>query len=109
MNESTGDLIIYGASDDIIEIEGVVREEYPLPEGNEGRIRIVAPDGGTLDVVLTFGMDHGLDWKIRVETVTAWPSWPIRFHPRPSYEVDPAVTITVPEDTHVYLVGGEDK
>lgn len=94
-------ITIYGASDDLVEVEGSVREEYGLdPEGT--RLRVEAPGGESLDVYLDFGRGPGvLDWAIRVEAVNGYPSWPIRFHERPDYEGDPAVTIDAPTGTTV--------
>ena len=98
------DITIYGASDDLVEVEGAVRDEYPLADPCS-RLRLTGPDGGTLDVVLWLGICIGaLDWSIGVEAVDAYPSWPIRFHERPGYEGDPAVTIDAPEGTTVKAV-----
>ena len=98
------DITIYGASDDLVEVEGAVRDEYPLADPCS-RLRLTAPDGASLDVVLWFGICIGaLDWSIGVEAVDAYPSWPIRFHERPGYEGDPAVTIDAPEGTTVKAV-----
>ena len=64
------------------------------------RLRLVAPDLESLDVVLRFDGEVGdLAWSIGVEAVNAYPSWPIRFHERPGYEGDPAVTIDAPDGT----------
>ena len=101
------DITIYGASDDLVEVEGAVREEYVLDDPCS-RIRLTGPDGGTLDVVLWFDGKVGtLAWSIGVEAVNAYPSWPIRFHERPGYEGDPAVTIDAPEGTTVEAVDHE--
>ena len=98
------DITIYGASDDLVEVRGAVREEYEL--GNPcSRIRLTSPGGASLDVVLWFdGAIGALDWSIGVEAVDAYPSWPIRFHERPGYEGGPAVTIDAPEGTTVKVV-----
>lgn len=93
------DITIYGASDDLVEVDGAVREEYTLSDPYT-RLRLTAPDGDSLDVVLWFDGTIGtLDWTISVEAVDSYPSWPIRFHERPGYEGDPAVTITAPQGT----------
>ena len=98
------DITIYGASDDLVEVEGAVREEYPLADPCS-RLRLTAPGGASLDVVLWFdGAIGALDWSISVEAVDAYPSWPIRFHECPGYEGDPAVTIDAPEGTTVKAV-----
>ncbi|WP_454301121.1 hypothetical protein [Salana multivorans] len=44
---TTTSFTIYGASDDLVEVEGAVREEYSL--GRDGtRLRLTAPDGQSL-------------------------------------------------------------
>jgi len=97
-------ITIYGASDDLVEVEGAIREEYALGDPCT-RLRLVAPDLESLDVVLLFDGEVGdLDWSIGVEAVNAYPSWPIRFHERPGYEGDPAVTIDAPDGTTVLEV-----
>jgi hypothetical protein len=101
----TAPITIYGASDDLIEVEGAVREEYDLGVCGT-RLRLTAPDGQTLDVSADFGnlrLGGHLDWTIAVAAVNAYPSWPIRFHERPDYEGDPAVTIDAPVGTAVAL------
>ena len=96
-------ITIYGASDDLVEVRGAVREEYVL--GDHGtRLRLVSPDGESLDVALDFDnktIGGSLDWTITVAAVDAYPSWPIRFHERPDYPGDPAVTIDAPAGTTV--------
>ena len=100
-------ITIYGASDDLVEVAGAIREEYALGDPCT-RLRLVAPDLESLDVVLWFDGEVGdLAWSIGVEAVNAYPSWPIRFHERPGYEGDPAVTIDAPDGTTVLEVPNE--
>ncbi|QAU06600.1 hypothetical protein SEA_WILLIAMBOONE_97 [Gordonia phage WilliamBoone] len=99
----TNYITIYGASDNLVEVEGDVSDEFSL--GRDGtRLRLTAPDGQSLDVAADFCnpvVGGRLDWVIGVYAVNAYPSWPIRFHERPDYEGDPAVTIEAPEGTTV--------
>ena len=44
-------ITIYGASDDLVEVEGAIREEYTLGDPCT-RLRLTAPDGDSLDIVL---------------------------------------------------------
>ena len=112
--EEAGDRVsepitIYGASDDLVEVEGAISEEYYLgPHGT--RLRLTAPDGESLDIALDFGnltIAGRLDWTISVAAVDCYPTWPIRFHERPGYEGDPAVTIDAPVGSKVHVVGGD--
>ena len=100
----TAPITIYGASDDLVEVEGAVREEYTL--GDDGtRLRLIAPDGDSLDVTADFdGVIGSLNWTLTVEAVDAYPPWLIHFHERPGYEGDPAVTIHAPVGTTVEAV-----
>lgn len=101
---SSAPITIYGASDDLVEVEGAIREEYDA-FARATRLRLVAPDGASLDVVAEFDGDAPegatLDWTISVEAVSGYPSWPIRFHERPDREGDPAVTIDTPAGTTI--------
>jgi hypothetical protein len=106
---STKPIIIYGASDDLVEVDGrpEVAEEYGC-WSKPCRLRLTAPDGMSLDVVAQFGRrDARLDWTTTVEAVNAYPSWPIRFIERPDREGDPAVEIDAPEGTTVVEIGGD--
>lgn len=100
---NTAPITIYGASDDLVEVEGAIREEYDL--GHYGtRLRLTAPDEQSLDVVADFGNTNAggsLDWTLSVAAVNTYPSWPIRFHERPNREGDPAVTIDAPAGTTI--------
>lgn len=96
-------ITIYGASDDLVEVEGDFTEEYQL-DRHGTRLRLTAPGGDSLDVALDFDnptVGGRLDWTISVAAVDAYPSWPIRFHERPGYEGAPAVTIEAPVGTTV--------
>jgi hypothetical protein len=97
-------LTFYGASDDLLEVEGAVVDEFDALSGST-RVRLTAPDNGTLDVIGQYGRPgSALEWSITVEAVDAYPSWPIRFHERVDREGDPAVTIDAPVGTTVELV-----
>jgi hypothetical protein len=101
---TTAPITIYGASDDLLEVEGAVNDEFDA--SGPTRVRLTAPDGDSLDVVAEFSRpgDYALDWTITVETARAYPAWPIRFHERPGYEGDPGVTIDAPAGTTVELI-----
>lgn len=92
----TSSITLYGASDDLVEVEGQVTEEFDCM--GPTRIRLIDPNSDdSLDVVLEYGAPgRNLEWSISVQAVNAYPSWTIRFHERPHYEGDPAVTIEAP-------------
>lgn len=92
------DLIIYGASDDLVEVEGAFREEYDAYSGWRGRV--TSPDGDSLIVTAVFGEGEA-DWTLGILNSSSWPDWPIKFGERPDREGDPALIIDVPEGTIV--------
>ncbi|MBM4575560.1 hypothetical protein GS415_03945 [Rhodococcus hoagii] len=94
------EVTIYGASDDLVEFDGAIREEFDACSGWAGEL--VAPDGDSLIVSAAFGVPGArADWTLSVENTDTYPSWPIRFTERPGYEGDPAIVIDVPEGTVV--------
>lgn len=103
MSSETAPITIYGASDDLLEVEGAVVEEFDAYTAT--RVRLTAPDGGTLDVVGQYSRPGSvLEWTLAVEVVATYPSWPVRFHERLDCEGGPAVTIDAPVGTTVQLV-----
>ncbi|WP_336633616.1 MULTISPECIES: hypothetical protein [unclassified Microbacterium] len=93
-------ITIYGASDDLLEVEGAFSEEFQAY--GETRLRVLAPDGDSLIVIGEFSARDGeADWTLRVMNSATWPAWPIRFGDRPDREGDPAIIIDVPEGTIV--------
>lgn len=102
---ATAPITFYGASDDLLEVEGAVEDEFDETNGPI-RVRLTAPDGESLDVVAQFcrpGSD--LDWTLSVEAVRGYPTWAIRFHGRPDRPGDPAVTIDAPLGSTVERIG----
>ncbi|MBW1639263.1 hypothetical protein G3H63_09290 [Microbacterium resistens] len=93
-------LTIYGASDDLVEVEGEFREEFDAGRGWRGRV--IAPDGDSLIVTAEYSKPHAFaEWTLGIENSGTWPSWPIRFIERPDREGDPAIEIDVPAGTVV--------
>lgn len=102
------EITIYGASDDLIEVEGAVRGEAYLI-GRESWVILTAPDGATLDIMVGFCSRNPEGWSIAFESHGRHtPPWPIRFVPRPGADVfydDPAVIIDAPDGTVVACDG----
>lgn len=91
-------IIIYGASDDLVEVEGPISEEFDCYSYWTGVLE--APDGDKLEVYLNFG---SLGWQIMVSASSerGYPSWPLQFTERPDREGDPALKIFAPEGTTI--------
>ncbi|EBR5151925.1 hypothetical protein B5W64_20535 [Salmonella enterica] len=95
------ELRFYGASDDLLECEGAIREEvgcYREP----GNYHLKSGDGEML--VVGFYMDSGL-WSIGVCQViedSPLPTWPISYS---VYEngYSPMLTIQVPDDIELVI------
>jgi hypothetical protein len=96
-------MTIYGASDDLLEIESdTFREEFDVPGSTE--VLVVDPEGNTLIVTAEFGAAGRAraEWTLSVlNTDGATATWPIQFGERPGYESDPAIILEVPEGTEV--------
>lgn len=91
---------IYGASDDLIEFEGAIYDEFNAY--GEWRGELTAPDGQKLIVTAHYGKPGApSEWTLGIENSESYPSWPIRFTERPDCEGDPAIIIDVPEGTTV--------
>lgn len=91
-------LIIYGASDDLVEVEGDITDEFDVYERTE--FVVESPDGSALSVFADFG---SREWEISVSAFSGgtYPAWPIQFMERPGYEGDPAVVIDAPVGTTI--------
>ena len=101
------EITIYGASDDLIEVEGAVRGEAYLLD-RESLVILTAPDGATLAFMVGFCSRNPDGWSIAVESHgRRTPPWPIRFVPRPDSggNDDPAVVIDAPGGTVVTCDG----
>ncbi len=104
-------LTIYGASDDLVEIDGYIHEEYDLDR--DGTVLMfTAPHGAQLAVLVDFCpvespmRDIGGGWVLSVHH--ADPDWvyPVRLGVRPDRDSDPAIHLAVPEGTTVTRGGG---
>ncbi|MFD5599893.1 hypothetical protein ACFWHR_07525 [Leucobacter sp. NPDC058333] len=94
------ELVFYGASDDLVELEGAIRKEFDA--SGPWRGKLIAPDGGALFLNAEFSRaGAALDWTLWVENAETYPSWLIRFGERPDREGDPAIIIDVPEGTTI--------
>jgi hypothetical protein len=94
-------MTIYGASDDLVEVEGEFSEEFSAYGPWEGRV--LAPNGDALTVFAEFSASgsYRADWTIGVQNTGTWPAWPMYFAGRPDREGDPALVIDVPVGTIV--------
>jgi hypothetical protein len=92
---------IYGASDDLVEVEGNIDGdgEYGC-YAEEWEGTLTSPEGESLIVRAEFGAKgSAADWRISVENTQTYPGWPMHFARRPDREGDPALVIEVPAGT----------
>ena len=94
------ELVFYGASDDLLEIEGYIEDEYYTNGDDVAIAEVIFPkDEGILYVVAEFGHEG---WELSVTNGEEWPKGHnITFGSRPSRESDPAIIMQVPEGTIV--------
>lgn len=104
---TTTQFLLYGASDDLIEVESIdtpgVSDEFDV-YGRPGTVRISDPASGQyMDVTLEF---TSREWEVRVMSSNEdlAPPWPIQFVPRPDRADDPAVIVTAPAGATFALV-----
>lgn len=100
-------ITIYGASDDLVEVEGAISDEFQAYGPWAGTLR--SPDGDELTVEAEFGRPGApADWTIGIRSTATYPAWPIHFAERPDREGDPALVIEVPDGT-VLVSDSEDQ
>lgn len=100
MGPETVEVTIYGASDDLVEVEGQIEgaDEYDALSGWVGAL--TSPDGESLVVRAEYCKPGSrAEWTVGVENTETYPAWPIRFAERPDREGDPALVIIVPVGT----------
>lgn len=108
-NMKTTEIIIYGASDDLVEVEGDIEgaDEYNTDNLNG----IISFGGEELHIRVAFCPPNfppgDLEWQIAVYALNSYPSWPFHFSQRPDREGDPALHVIVPEGA-VFKVVDED-
>ncbi|PBC38570.1 hypothetical protein CJ179_38920 [Rhodococcus sp. ACS1] len=97
------ELIIYGASDDLVELEGYIEDEFYVDEANEFHGSLVGP-GGSLGIFAKFGW-RGWELSVTALENDGHAPWPFHFGDRPDRPEDPAIFIDVPEGTKLRRQG----
>ena len=101
VNNMAKELIFYGASDDLFECEGAIREEIGC-FNKPGIYHLKSSEGELL--VVGYYLDSGL-WSIGVSQVAEnipLPAWPVTYSVH-ECGYSPQVTILVPDDTDLVL------
>lgn len=106
-------VVIYGASDDLVEVSGCKgADEFTAPSGDGQLWRgdLVSPDGASLRVHAWYDSPGGGAWQIaagQVDEDMPLPSWPMRLaqgvEDIPSYAT--GLVIDAPEGTRLTNVG----
>ena len=98
---SDNSILIYGASDDRVVVEGMIENDYDLT-GDKWRAEIVDAEGNYLLVTV----DYTGWWEVTVSAPAdgGFPEWRVQFCERPYETGDPAVRIWAPEDAELRLV-----
>lgn len=100
------EITIYGASDDLLEVEGAFDEEFGAYGG--ATVVVEAPSGERLWVRALHDEDPSLrgvgeGWvlsMLHADPTRGW-QWPVRFGARPGRPEDPALVIECPQGTVV--------
>lgn len=105
-------ITIYGASDDLVEIEGDISEEYYLGKNNARSVRVSDPETG-VSMLVTARFHDQYEWLLAVSNDPAsstvqCPDWLVSLGERANYEGDPAVTITAPGELRVEKIASSD-
>lgn len=98
-------IIIYGGSDDLIEIEGALSEEYGIfgSPRTVGTVILESPAGETLEVTLEFTTGWEITLPAIGEDFSNRSPWPIRLGQNPENDEDPALFVDAPIGTTVRL------
>lgn len=104
----TTTVAIYGASDDLIEVEGNIHgaDEFELPRSDRWVGTLQDPEGNQLVVTVAWcEADLNPDgWGISARLGDGIAEWPMRYElvdDRPDRERDPKLIIEVPEGTTI--------
>ena len=91
------DLLFYGASDDCVEFEGAIHDEfYTRPDGTwTGTLQDT--DGGTAQLRATWCVENPDGWHLEVTDHYGDCPWPITKAARDDRPEDPMLVLTVPD------------
>ncbi|SKM82115.1 Uncharacterised protein [Mycobacteroides abscessus subsp. massiliense] len=100
------EIVLYGASDDLLEVEGAFTEEFDALNG--ATVIVESPTGERLWVRAVFDSDPSLrdvgeGWVLSLlhaDPTRVW-RWPVRFGGRPDRPEDPALILECPDGTTV--------
>lgn len=96
-------LKFYGASDDLFEVEGAIREEIGCFD-KPGVYHLKSAEGEIL-VVAHYGIGNAAAWSVglcQVDEGVPVPAWPVTYSMHESgYSV--LLTMEVPDDTHLVI------
>ena len=107
-------LKFYGASDDLVEFEGFITDEFPVDNVDEWRGELAAPDGTIVGLFAAYCGEQNPDgWHIEVTDEYGECPWPVErgtFPPRYDDEEtgDPYIELTVPPGTMLNPTTWED-
>lgn len=103
-------VVIYGASDDLVEVEGSIEGADEYSAYGEWVGKLEAPNGTALIVRAEFSpAGSEVEWLLSVENTRSHPGWAIKFGDRPGREDDPALIIEVPEGTRLVVAPEDDE
>lgn len=101
------ELKIYGASDDLVEVEGALRDEFNADSNSRWVGEVIAPNGDGL--LVTAAYLHAGVWALGVgptDEGAFLPAWDIRVTNCDDNDYSAMLVITVPDATVIREVSG---
>lgn len=104
MTEQLHTLTVYGASDDLVEVEGYIEDEFEAY--GPTTLIVTAPDGARIAITAEFDgpgpmRDVGDGWVLSIHHADPEWTYPVRLGVRRDRDSDPAIVLSVPTGTTV--------
>jgi hypothetical protein len=103
------DIRIYGASDDLIEFEGDIYDEFNWYGRDAWQCQLIAPNGDGLTINVRYGAD---DWTLDVSPLSedgALPDWIVVKSRSEEVEYSEQLDITAPDGTELVHISHVDE
>ena len=105
------ELKIYGASDDCVEFEGAIYDEFYLSQDNTWTGVIKSPKGDVVTVRASYYVDNPNGWDVRILSAShAGAPWPYRkksvYGNEEGTEENTYITLDVPAGSTVESISG---
>lgn len=104
------ELIISGHSDDCVDFEGVIRDEFYVDGNGEWSGWLESPDGDAVEVYVSFCKTNPKGWKVSLLSECPWPvREDVRYNSGYDDDEDYYLVLDVPVGTVVEQEKGGDQ